>query len=178
MVEVLASIALALIIWYGGNQALQGTVSIGVIAAFLQYARRFFRPIQDLSEKYNILQGAMASSERIFGLLDEPPGIEDPPEPLQLDVPIKGRIAFENVWFRYLTIEEDAPDNSADMNATTAGRKSLENHTCDDAPPEDGWVLRGINLEIKPGERMALVGATGAGKTTLFNLLMLSLIHI
>ena len=172
VVEVLASIALALIIWYGGNQALQGTVSIGVIAAFLQYARRFFRPIQDLSEKYNILQGAMASSERIFGLLDEPPGIEDPPEPLQLDVPIKGRIAFENVWFRYSTIGEDTPTSSSSVTATTASYESVENHTYADVSPEDGWVLRGINLEIKPGERMALVGATGAGKTTLFNLLM------
>lgn len=150
VVELLASIALALIIWYGGNEALRGTITIGVIAAFLQYARRFFRPIQDLSEKYNILQGAMASSERIFRLLDETPEIRDPVRPVALPTPVRGRIAFEDVWFRYRTPPPEMVD----------------------ADRGEDWVLRGIDFTVEPGQRVAIVGATGAGKTTIFNLLM------
>lgn len=172
VVEVLASVALALIIWYGGNQALQGTLSIGVIAAFLQYARRFFRPIQDLSEKYNILQGAMASSERIFRLLDEPLIIEDPAEPVALPAHVEGRIAFENVWFRYATPEEDAAGRPMGAIAAAAALDGAEGRVGDDTAPNDGWVLRGIDFVVEPGQRLAFVGATGAGKTTLFSLLM------
>ncbi len=150
VVELIAAVALALIIWYGGGQALRGALTIGVIAAFLQYARRFFRPIQDLSEKYNILQGAMASSERIFRLLDEPPSIEDPPTPVALPATVRGRIAFEDVWFRY----GSAPPEMVDREGG------------------DGWVIRGIDFTIEPGQRVAIVGATGAGKTTLISLLM------
>ncbi|MFV1986525.1 MAG: ABC transporter ATP-binding protein [Gemmatimonadota bacterium] len=150
VIEVISAVALALIIWYGGSRSLEGGLTIGVIAAFLQYARRFFRPIQDLSEKYNILQGAMASSERIFRLLDTTPAIEDAETPTPLPSSIEGRIVFEDVWFRYQAESE-------------ADRES---------PEEDGWVLRGIDLVVEPGERVAVVGATGAGKTTLFSLLM------
>lgn len=171
VVEVLASVALALIIWYGGNKALDGSISIGVIAAFLQYARRFFRPIQDLSEKYNILQGAMASSERIFHLLDEPPGIEDPPEPAKLPAAITGRIVFEDVWFRYLSAKEDAEGIATPTLANAAVWEGAEGRL-DDEEPDDGWVLRGISFVAEPDQRLALVGATGAGKTTLFSLLM------
>ncbi|MCG8467451.1 MAG: ABC transporter ATP-binding protein/permease, partial [Gemmatimonadetes bacterium] len=172
VVEVLASVALALIIWYGGQQALGGALSIGVIAAFLQYARRFFRPIQDLSEKYNILQGAMASSERIFRLLDEPLVIEDPAEPRRLAAPVRGRIAFEDVWFRYATPEEDAEGGPAGALASAAALEGAEGRVGDAAAPDDGWVLRGIDFAVDPGQRLAFVGATGAGKTTLFSLLM------
>lgn len=140
VIEVLTAIALALILWYGGLQALEGAVTVGTIAAFLQYARRFFRPIQDMSEKYNILQGAMASSERIFGLLDTEPEIRDDPDPLHLPARAEGRIEFRDVWFRY--------------------------------GEEDGWVLRGVSFTARPGERVAIVGATGAGKSTIINLLM------
>ncbi len=140
VIEVLTAIALALILWYGGLQALEGAVTVGTIAAFLQYARRFFRPIQDMSEKYNILQGAMASSERIFGLLDTEPEIRDDPDPLHLPTRAEGRIEFRDVWFRY--------------------------------GEEDGWVLRGVSFTARPGERVAIVGATGAGKSTIINLLM------
>ena len=101
VIELLTAVALALIIVYGGTGILRGTVSVGVVAAFLQYARRFFRPIQDLSEKYNMLQGAMASSERIFGLLDTEPDIRDPEDPLHLPPDGPGRIEFRNVWFAY-----------------------------------------------------------------------------
>ncbi len=165
VIEILASVALALIIGYGGHEALRGTVTIGVIAAFLQYARRFFRPIQDLSEKYNILQGAMASSERIFRLLDEPPAVTDRPDPRPLPARLQGRIGFEDVWFRYL------PDGETGADAIPP-REGAEHRLESDAPRNDGWVLRGIDLTIEPGQRVAVVGATGAGKTTLFSLLM------
>ena len=153
LVELLAAIALALIIWYGGNEALRGSLTIGVIAAFLQYARRFFRPIQDLSEKYNILQGAMASSERIFRLLDEAPEIADPAHPASLPSTVRGRIVFEDVWFRY-------------------GEEPTEGLVEEGEPQTQGWVLKGIDFTVEPGQRVALVGATGAGKTTIFSLLM------
>lgn len=149
VIELLAAVALALIIVYGGREALAGTMTIGVIAAFLQYARRFFRPIQDLSEKYNILQGAMASSERIFRLLDEEPAIRDGEatavEGRTASVGTGGRIQFDDVWFRY------------------------------DVPSSDGepdWVLRRISFTVEPGQRVAVVGATGAGKSTMISLLM------
>ena len=143
-IQFFTALALALIIWYGGLQSLEGTITVGVIAAFLQYAQRFFRPIQDLSDKYNLLQSAMASSERVFKLLDEEITITDPPNPKPLPYPTKGLISFENIWFAY----DEGPDD------------------------EPLWVLRDIDLQIEPGEKVALVGHTGAGKTTLINLLM------
>jgi ATP-binding cassette subfamily B protein len=144
VIEVFTAVALALIIWAGGRSILAGTVSVGVVAAFLQFARRFFRPIQDLSEKYNLLQGAMASSERVFRLLDREDQITDPADPLPLPSETRGEIEFRDVWFAYLE---------------PAGRD-----------PE--WVLRGVSFKVAPGERVAIVGHTGAGKTTLINLLM------
>ncbi len=170
VIEILASIALSLIIWFGGSSAFQGTVSLGVIVAFLVYVRRFFRPIQDLSEKYNILQGAMASSERIFRLLDEAPGIEDPKNPVALPGEVRGRIEFDDVWFRYLTPEEDRDGVVAEL-ATSTVWDGVEGRA---GSPEDddGWVLRGISFVAEPGQRVAIVGATGAGKTTLLSLLM------
>ncbi|CAA9315778.1 MAG: Lipid A export ATP-binding/permease protein MsbA [uncultured Gemmatimonadetes bacterium] len=144
VIEVLTAVALALILWYGGGETLRGTMTVGTVAAFLQYTRRFFRPLQDLSEKYNILQAAMASSERIFELLDTEPEIRDPAAPLHLPVPGRGEIEFRDVWFRYDGERED-----------------------------DGqWVLRGVSFRAAPGERVAIVGATGAGKSTIINLLM------
>ena len=142
VIEVLTAVALALIIAYGGAQVTNGTLTVGVVAAFLQYARRFFRPIQDLSEKYNMLQGAMASSERIFKLLDEPVGV--PTARASLPTPGRGEIEFRNVWFAYLTDEQG----------------------------EHEWVLRDVSFRVRAGERIAVVGHTGAGKTTLASLLM------
>ena len=144
VIELLSAVALALIIWYGGGKSLEGAITIGTIAAFLQYARRFFRPIQDLSEKYNILQNAMASSERVFRLMDREPAIEDPAEAEPMDG-LEGRIAFEGVWFRYSEPKDDE---------------------------DEEWVLEDIDFVVEPGERVAVVGATGAGKSTLINLLM------
>ncbi len=148
VIEIISATALALIIWYGGLRLLDGAVTVGVVAAFLQYARRFYRPIQDLSEKYNVLQGAMASSERIFKLLDSQPTVPDAVEPSRLITPLRGRIEFQNVWFAY----------------NKAGFRD------DGQPPE--WVLKGVSFDVKPGERLAIVGHTGAGKTTIINLLM------
>ncbi len=156
VVELLTSVALALIIWYGGGQALEGTMTIGVIAAFLQYARRFFRPIQDLSQKYNVLQSAMASSERIFKLLDEEPEIRDTARPRPMPETIRGEIRFEDVWFRYRE-DDDASDAHGPVPA--------------DADPRD-WVLRDVSFRVEPGQRVAIVGPTGAGKSTLINLLL------
>ena len=144
VIELFTAIALALIIWRGGGSILQGTVTVGVLAAFLQYARRFFRPIQDLSEKYNLLQGAMASSERIFKLLDREIEIADTAVPTPLPIPVQGQIDFEDVWFAYGKDEDDEWD----------------------------WVLEGVSFQARPGERLAIVGHTGAGKTTLIHLLM------
>jgi ATP-binding cassette, subfamily B, multidrug efflux pump len=140
VIEALTSVAMALILWYGGGATLRDATTLGTVAAFLQYGRRFFRPIQDLSEKYNIVQGAMASSERIFDLLDTEPEIRDPDVPLHLPRPPRGDIEFRDVWFRY--------------------------------DPEGEWVLRGVSFRARPGERVAIVGATGAGKSTIINLLM------
>jgi ATP-binding cassette subfamily B protein len=170
VVELLASIALALIIWYGGGQALQGAITIGVIAAFLQYARRFFRPIQDLSEKYNILQNAMASSERIFRLLDEKPAIAEEEGRTSLHRPIGGRIEFRNVWFHYGsngTEPKPAVPGAAVSNGSGDGETPAA-----EGSAEPDWVLKDVSFVAEPGERLAIVGATGAGKSTTINLIM------
>jgi ATP-binding cassette subfamily B multidrug efflux pump len=143
-VEILSVFAIALIYWSGGNRVLNGTLSLGVLTAFTMYATRFFRPIQDLSEKFNILQSAMAASERIFKLLDEPAPVASPADALRLDAP-RGEIEFRNVWFSYRNVP---------------------------APSDDDWVLRDVSFRVPPGQTMAIVGHTGAGKTTLISLLL------
>jgi len=150
VVEFLSSVALALLLWYGGARVLDRSLTVGVLAAFLQLTRRFFQPLQDLSEKYNLLQSAMASSERIFRLLDTQPTVKAPGAPLRLAAPVRGEVAFEDVWFRY-----DAPAGSAG-----------------DVRPDEGWVLKGVSFTARPGQTVALVGHTGAGKTTIISLLL------
>jgi len=137
VVEFIGALSGALIIWYGGGEVIQGVLTIGVLISFIQYSEMFFRPIRDLSEKYNIMQTAMASSERIFKLLDRKPSILDPENPINLP-DVKGEIEFKNVSFAY--IKED-------------------------------YVLKNISLKINRGEKVAFVGATGAGKTSIMNLL-------
>lgn len=137
VVELLGAIAVGLIIWYGGGQVFSNYISVGVIISFIQFTEMFFRPIRDLSEKYNILQTAMASSERIFDLLDRESPITDPENPASAK-DIKGNIEFKNVWFAY---------------------------------NEEDYVLKNVSFKIKEGERIAFVGATGAGKSTIINLL-------
>lgn len=139
VVEVLASLAMALVVWYGGARALMDQVTFGVLLAFIQYVRQFFNPIRGLSEKYNTLQAALASSERIFGILDTRNRIPEPETPVPLRS-VKGRIEFDRVRFRYNSEEAD--------------------------------VLRDVSFSVEPGENVAVVGATGAGKTTLINLLL------
>jgi len=143
-VEILSIFATALIYWSGGNRVLNNTLSLGVLTAFTMYATRFFRPIQDLSEKFNILQSAMAASERIFKLLDEPVPIASPADAVRLDAP-RGEIEFRNVWFSYANKTEFT---------------------------EDDWVLRDVSFRVAPGQTVAIVGHTGAGKTTLISLLL------
>jgi len=136
-VEFLSSIAIGLIIWYGGGEVFQGVLTIGVLFAFIQYTEMFFRPIRDLSEKYNIMQTAMASSERIFKLLDNQTFVNNPAYPKSFEK-VKGEIEFRNVWFAY---------------------------------QKEEYVLKNISFKIKPGESIAIVGHTGAGKTSIINIL-------
>ncbi|HYA98163.1 MAG TPA: ABC transporter ATP-binding protein [Methylomirabilota bacterium] len=143
-VEELSVAAIALLFWIGGLKVLSGVLTIGILVAFMQYAQRFFRPIQDLSEKFNILQSAMAASERIFKLLDEPATIDSPAEPVRLES-TRGEIEFRNVWFSYKT--------SKDIS-------------------DEDWVLRDVSFRVEPGQTVAIVGHTGAGKTTLISLLL------
>src|SRR6202795_79967 len=143
-VEFLSFATIALIFWSGGNRILSGTLSLGVLTAFTMFAQRFFRPIQDLSEKFNILQSAMAASERIFKLLDEPVLVESDPNAIPLDHP-RGEIEFRNVWFSYRNTPE---------------------------PADEDWVLRDVSFRVEPGQSISIVGQTGAGKTTLISLLL------
>ena len=143
-IEVLGALAIAAIVWFGGGWTLQGTLELGSLVAFVLYSQRFFRPISDLSEKFNLLQAAMASSERIFALLDTPVSIESPtsrtPSDCHHGLPAgPGHISFEHVWFAYR---------------------------------DDEYVLEDVTFDVAPGQRVGVVGATGAGKTTLINLLM------
>ncbi|MGI6693404.1 MAG: ABC transporter ATP-binding protein [Limnochordia bacterium] len=134
LVDLLAKV---LLIWVGGSLLLNRSLELGVLYAFVSYMEMMFRPINDLTEKFNILQASMASAERIFQILDEEPAIQDPPDPQPMGQ-IQGRIEFKNVWFAYVGEE---------------------------------WVLRDVSFTVEPGQTVAFVGATGAGKTTIMSLL-------
>ena len=162
VVELLTSIAVASLLVYGGARALDHTVTVGVLAAFLQLMRRFYRPLQDLSEKFNILQSAMASSERVFALLDERETVRDPAAPRWLPRPVRGAVAFEDVWFRYPQSTRGGEGRPGAAEAPLEGAGA----------PDDGWVLRGVSFTADPGRTVAIVGHTGAGKTTIINLLL------
>src|SRR5713101_1776154 len=168
VVEILSAIAIASIIWFGGMDVIKGMATLGVLVAFMQYAQRFFRPIQDLSEKYNILQSAMAAGERVFKLLDTPVDVMSPAHPTKPQGP--GRVEFDHVWFAYRNIPSSA-DVGTGLRPVQAEQSSAE--------PVDGnalatpdWVLRDVSFVLDPGETVAVVGHTGAGKTTLISLLM------
>ncbi|HTP13082.1 MAG TPA: ABC transporter ATP-binding protein [Bacteroidota bacterium] len=143
-VDIIGAVSVGLIIWYAGGHALQGAVTVGTVMAFVQFNEMFWRPIRDLSEKYNILQTAMASSERIFQLLDDQSFPHEPRNVQHLQT-VRGEIEFRNVWFAY--------------NVPTDGDRSPE------------WVLKNVSFRIRPGETVAIVGHTGAGKTSIISLL-------
>jgi len=136
--DMVYALTLALLLWFGGGSVIKGAIQFGVLYAFIQYSEQFFRPIRDLAEKYNIMQSAMASAERLFELLDEPEQISDPAQPKSLAIPVQGFIKFNNVTFSYDQQHE---------------------------------VLKDVSFQINAGETIAIVGATGSGKTTILHLL-------
>src|SRR5690242_5208543 len=183
VIEILSATAIASVIWFGGSDVIRhltssslvlsrtgghlafkvvtGVTTLGTLVAFIQYAQRFFRPIQDLSEKYNILQSAMAAAERVFKLVDTEPEVVSP---AATKVPVgPGRIEFEHVWFAYRNIPIGGVDGKD-------GKPSPANGDGQETEPD--WVLRDVSFAIEPGETVAIVGHTGAGKTTIISLLM------
>src|SRR5207302_2509960 len=180
-----------------GSNVIHNVTTIGILAAFIQYAQRFFRPIQDFSEKYNILQSAMASSARIFKLLDTPVEITSPAVTKSAEGP--GRIEFDHVWFAYRTIPGNAdvgtgalaptngqggigipegsgkavqPETADPLGRPGRPRAAVPTQTVPGQTGEPDWVLRNVSFAIEPGETVAIVGHTGAGKTTIISLLM------
>lgn len=145
-IDLIASTALGLVIWVGGLRALGGGLTLGVLVAFIQYARQFFDPIRNLSDQYNTLQSAMAGAERIFDLLDKDESLPKSATPIALNH-VEGRIEFDGVWFTYQQPEEYGED-------------------------EPDWILRDVSFVVEPGQNVAIVGATGAGKTTIISLLL------
>jgi ATP-binding cassette, subfamily B, multidrug efflux pump len=189
VVEILSSIAIACVIWFGGHDVLQQwhvtriafgatagrvwpfhfvseAITLGVLVAFMQYAQRFFRPIQDLSEKYNILQSAMAAAERVFKLLDTPVEITETKVTKTPEGP--GRIEFDHVWFAYRNVP--VGDEIGHVGTGALTRPVERSSTSFSTEPD--WVLRDVSFTIEPGETVAIVGHTGAGKTTIISLLL------
>jgi ATP-binding cassette subfamily B multidrug efflux pump len=187
VVDFFSAIAIACVIWYGGQDVIRGIVSssisiefhrhplisfhtvataasLGVLIAFTQYALRFFRPIMDFSEKYNILQSAMAASERIFKLLDTRVDVVSPTVTKKPTGP--GRIEFDHVWFAYRDVPEESNAGDSHPSKTAKGGRASESAVVPD------WVLRDVSFAIEPGQTIAVVGHTGAGKTTLISLLL------
>ena len=155
VVDIIASAALALVIWFGGTEAMREAVTVGTLIAFVQYVRMFFEPVRNLSDQLNSIQAAFAASERVFDLLDDDQSLPEPAQPKHLDGRASGRIAFENVWFAYEKLpEEDSANGTASAEA------------------DWNWVLRDVSFTAEAGQTLALVGATGSGKTTILSLLL------
>ena len=163
-VELLSAVAIALVIWRGGFGVLNGAVTLGVLTMFIQYSQRFWRPIQDLSDKYNILQAAMAACERIFKLMDTAPEIVSPAHPKAGDG--SNRIEFRNVWFTYQKLTEEQQEAVRRASGTPPDGAALA------AMGGIEWILKNVSFTVEPGQTVAIVGHTGAGKTTLTSLMM------
>lgn len=144
VVGFLGDFAVASLVYYGGGEVVRGAVSLGLLVAFVDYTRQLFQPLQDLSDKFNLFQGAMASAERIFGVLDTEEELKDPEDPTPIRS-FRGEVEFRDVWLAYTP-------------------KGVE-------PTEKDWVLKGVSFRVRPGEKVALVGATGAGKTSVVSLI-------
>ena len=183
VVEILSTIAIAAVFWFGGVRVIWGTVTLGILVAFMQYAQRFFRPIMDLSDKYNILQSAMASAERVFKLLDSPAEVVSPAHPVKAEG--RGRVEFDRVWFAYRKLETESTNGTQARAAVMTARHASEKHASENHGSESlglaetngdssgyDWILRDVSFVIEPGETVAIVGHTGAGKTTIISLLM------
>ena len=191
VVDFFSAIAIACVIWWGGQDvirklsvttlefthaphfglhAVAAVASLGVLIAFTQYAMRFFRPIMDFSEKYNILQSAMAASERIFKLLDTPVDVTSPAVTKKPEGP--GRIDFDHVWFAYREAPEEASASRTGQDHVGTGQSAAASGNGDAGSQQPDWVLRDVSFSIEPGETVAVVGHTGAGKTTLISLLL------
>jgi ATP-binding cassette subfamily B multidrug efflux pump len=192
-VEIFSAIAIACVIWFGGGDVMRNThvnsvalsfnwktliafrvvptvATLGVLVAFIQYALRFFRPIMDFSEKYNILQSAMAASERVFKLIDTPVQVVSPA--LTKRPEGAGRIEFDHVWFAYRDTPEETTADRAGIEARVGTGTPARPRPAGSAANTPDWVLRDVTFAIEPGETVAIVGHTGAGKTTLISLLL------
>ncbi|MCX7784181.1 MAG: ABC transporter ATP-binding protein/permease, partial [Meiothermus sp.] len=180
LVGFMGEITVALVLWYGGGQVIQQALTLGLLVAFTDYVRQLFQPLQDLSDKFNIFQAAMASAERIFGLLDTEEEVADKPSAQPVER-FRGQIDFENVWFAYGKRGEAKPDGTVGRTLKVEGKGSGVEGAGGSNPqpsalrsePEDDWdwVLRGVSFRVRPGEKIALVGATGAGKTSVISLI-------
>lgn len=162
LINFLSVMAMALLLYFGGQVVLADLATLGMMVAFIQYTDQAFQPIRQIAERYNTLQSAMASSERVFRVLDTPAAVVDPERPRSLPLPVRGEITFDDVWFTYSaeTIGERPEDTPASASENDAR-----------AGAEDDWVLRGISFTIPAGQAVAVVGATGAGKSSLVSLM-------
>ncbi len=161
-VSFLSVAASALLLNLGGQAVLGGLATIGMLVAFIQYTDQAFGPIRQIADNYNTLQSAMASSERIFRILDTEADVQDPEQPLSLPTPVRGEVEFRDVWFSYAPTTDHRPPTT---------EKTERQSSVVGGPSSDDWVLRGISLKIPAGQSVAVVGATGAGKTSLISLL-------
>ena len=184
VVDIIASAALGLVIWFGGTEAMREAVTVGTLIAFVQYVRMFFEPVRNLSDQLNSIQAAFAASERVFDLLDDDQSLAAPPRPAHFDGGrARGRIAFEDVWFAYERLPEGERDEEIsgmkrDGQSVPAGGAVVDEDPASHIPhpssslPDWNWVLRGVSFVAEPGDTLALVGATGSGKTTVLSLLL------
>ncbi|WP_420456926.1 ABC transporter ATP-binding protein [Rubrivirga sp.] len=183
VVDIIASAALALVIWFGGTEAMREAVTIGTLIAFVQYVRLFFEPVRNLSDQLNSIQAAFAASERVFDLLDDDQSLAEPATPTRLpNGRAAGRIAFEDVWFAYERLPTVAGNGNEELGNGQNGEGGTEASGDDPSvprspfpvPPEPdwNWVLRDVSFTAEPGDTLALVGATGSGKTTILSLLL------